>query len=257
MRECGYPEWTLKPKRSKKTDRSDVEDHYATVSIPYVKSTSEKLARIFKKFRIRTTHKPTTTLKQLLCKTKDEVHTMDKVGAVYEVTCTRHNETYIGETGRALKTRAYEHAVITHEEATRCHSLQQEKLDVRPPELPDNVRRSGRLATKDPIDYKEMHTGSNIITNEGSTEVSKHVAKLNHKEGDIMIKPIVHETSWNRRLYREAMEIRRRKPTLNAAEDGGKRKIPAVYNLFLKKPAAEKLQKSTVTRPPSHSDEAS
>ena len=48
---------------------------------------------------------------------------MDKVGAVYEVQCKKHNTKYVGETERPLKKRAYEHRIIEHNESVVSHSL--------------------------------------------------------------------------------------------------------------------------------------
>ena len=58
--------------------------------LPYVKGVSERLARIFKKYDIETIHKPSTTLKNLLCnKMKDKVHDLDKTGSVYYNECLK------------------------------------------------------------------------------------------------------------------------------------------------------------------------
>ena len=44
--------------------------------------------------------------------------------------------------------------------------------------------RSQRTAERR-IDYRALGRGENIIMNEGMTAVSEHMAKYNHKEGDI------------------------------------------------------------------------
>ena len=42
-----------------------------TVTIPYIKGTSETISWILQRYNIRVAHKPTTTLRQLLTKVKD------------------------------------------------------------------------------------------------------------------------------------------------------------------------------------------
>ena len=42
-----------------------------TVTIPYIKGTSETISRIPQPYNIRVAHKPTTTLRQLLTNVKD------------------------------------------------------------------------------------------------------------------------------------------------------------------------------------------
>ena len=76
--------------------------------LPYVKGISEKMARIFKRYDIETIHKPSSTLKNLLCqKMKDKIHLLDKTGAVYHTECMkkkcreeREKDDYVGETER-------------------------------------------------------------------------------------------------------------------------------------------------------------
>ena len=53
-----------------------------TATIPYIKGTSETIARILQPYNIRVAHKPITTLQQLLTKDKDEPS--DRRGAVFK-----------------------------------------------------------------------------------------------------------------------------------------------------------------------------
>ena len=86
------------------------------VVLPYVKGKSENLARIFKRYDIETIHKPTATIKQLLCnKMKDKVEDLDKTGAVYYNNCKKHQKKdYVGETDRVLRERLYTNIVSSH-----------------------------------------------------------------------------------------------------------------------------------------------
>ena len=127
------------------------------ISIPYVKGLSERIARSMKKHNIDAIHKPTSTIKNMLCsKAKDRLDPMDKPGAVYHIKCKNHRVDYIGETGRAAKVRMYDHRVITHDDSRRSHSLRQEKAE----EIDEIIgeRRSTRNVKR--VDYKAMDSGN-------------------------------------------------------------------------------------------------
>ena len=80
-----------------------------TATIPYIKGTSETIARILQPYNIRVAHKPITTLRQLLTNVKDKDEPSDRRGAVYKIKCCDCQATYIGETGRNLNVRLTEH----------------------------------------------------------------------------------------------------------------------------------------------------
>ena len=70
--------------------------------IPYIKGTSETIARILQPYNIRVAHKPITTLRQLLTKLKDKDKPTDRRVAVYKIKCCDSQATYVGETGKNL-----------------------------------------------------------------------------------------------------------------------------------------------------------
>ena len=75
---------------------------------------------------------------------------------------------------RALKKRAYEHKIISHKDSERSHSVnQKEEKGIQQEEVQPS-RRSSRQTNRH--NYKTMHTGEDILLNEGQTEVSKHAA---------------------------------------------------------------------------------
>ena len=80
-----------------------------TATIPYIKGTSETVARILQPYNIRVAHKPITTLRQLLTNVKDKDEPNDRQGAVYKIKYCNCQATHIGETGRNLNTRLTEH----------------------------------------------------------------------------------------------------------------------------------------------------
>ena len=79
-----------------------------TATIPYIRGTSETIARILQPYNIRVAHKPITTLRRLLTNVKDKDKPEDRQGAVYKIKCCDCQATYIGETGRDLSTRLTE-----------------------------------------------------------------------------------------------------------------------------------------------------
>ena len=91
LKRCGHPNWSLYRKKDKKKDQDQERvERRGKVVLPYVKGKSENLARIFKRYDIETIHKPTATIKQLLCnKMKDKVEDLDKTGAVYYNNCKK------------------------------------------------------------------------------------------------------------------------------------------------------------------------
>ena len=80
-----------------------------TVTIPYIKGTSETISRILQPYNIRVAHKPTTTLRHLLTNVKDRDEPNNRQGTVYKIKCSDCQASYLGETGRNLNTRLTEH----------------------------------------------------------------------------------------------------------------------------------------------------
>ena len=84
-----------------------------TATIPYIRGTSETIARILQPYNIRVAHKPITTLRRLLTNVKDKDKPEDRQGAVYKIKCCDCQASYIGETGRNLSTRLTKHKWAT------------------------------------------------------------------------------------------------------------------------------------------------
>ena len=70
-----------------------------------------------------------------------------------------------------------------------------------------------------------------IELTEGATEVSKHNAEYNHIEGDFEMKAISYDKNFYTRGIREAIEIRKKNPSLNS--DNGRYFLPKIYDLVL------------------------
>ena len=79
---------------------------YTTAAtIPYVRGTSETIARILRPYNIRVAQKPIFTLRRSLTDVKGKDKPEDRQGAVYMIHCSDGQATYIGETGRNLTMR--------------------------------------------------------------------------------------------------------------------------------------------------------
>ena len=217
LRSCGHPDWSLTKKKSANPKKDqEKQEPYARVAIPYTKQLSERIARTYKKFNIQTIHKPTSTIKNIVCnRAKDKVHSLDRAGVVYSINCKKDNCQYIGETGRSLKTRCYEHHAVTHQSATRTHSLRADS----PPAPAQTTRRSSRNVPR--RDYRKMEKGMDNITahtDEGNTGMSRHLYSTPHNDEDVEIKIVSTERNRYRRWIKEAIAIKKEKPALNDEE---------------------------------------
>ena len=66
-----------------------------TATIPYIRGTSETIARILQHYNTSVAHKPITTLRRLLTKVKDKDKPEDRQGAVCEIKCCDCQASYI------------------------------------------------------------------------------------------------------------------------------------------------------------------
>ena len=89
------------------TQATDIQEEEIRMSInlPYVECTSEKLRRIFRSHKVRSTFYTEKTLRKL----KDPVATEDKNNIVYEIDCSNCQAVYFVECKRSLKSRSDEH----------------------------------------------------------------------------------------------------------------------------------------------------
>ena len=94
-----------------------------TATLPYIRGTSETIARIIRPHNIRVAHKPITTLRDLLTNVKDKEQTHDRQGTDYIIPCSDCEATYIEETGRNLKTGLTEHKRATRKGQKTEHDI--------------------------------------------------------------------------------------------------------------------------------------
>ena len=107
----GYPERFLFPlecHRSRK-DTEDKDDPRSHVTIPYIQGVSEAVTRILSNINVQVHMKPFRNFRKILSHPKDRIPDDDKSNVVYKINCRDCDASYVGETGRALKTRVSEH----------------------------------------------------------------------------------------------------------------------------------------------------
>ena len=93
------------PKLQQQMQATDIQEEEIKMSInlPYVEGTSEKLRRILRSHKIRSTFYTENALRKLLCEPKDRVATEDKNNIVYEIDCSNCEAVYFRESKRSLK----------------------------------------------------------------------------------------------------------------------------------------------------------
>ena len=80
-----------------------------SINVPYLEDFGEKLWRILRSHQIRSTFYSESTLRKLLCKSKDRVAMEGKNNIVYEIACSNCEALCFGESERSLKLRSDKH----------------------------------------------------------------------------------------------------------------------------------------------------
>ena len=78
-----------------------------SINFSCIENVSEKLRRILRSHKIRSTFYSENTLYKLLGKSKDRVATEDNNKIVYEIDCSNCVAVYLGESKRSLKSHSY------------------------------------------------------------------------------------------------------------------------------------------------------
>ena len=91
-----------------RTERRRI-DPRSRVTIPYIQGVSEAVTRILSDINVQVHMKPFRTLRRILSHPKDRIPDDDKFSVVYKINCCDYDASYVGETGRALKTCVSEH----------------------------------------------------------------------------------------------------------------------------------------------------
>ena len=109
-----YEEWVFEIPRAKPRDKARPNRAKTSISLPYIRGTSEKLARIFRAHDVGVYHRPINTIRSLLVHPKDKTPDLQKCGVVYQIACPQCQHLYVGETGRPLATRMKDHTTPQH-----------------------------------------------------------------------------------------------------------------------------------------------
>ena len=99
----------LQPQQLTQARDIQEEEIRMSINLPYVEGTTEKLWRILRSHKIRSTFYTEKTLHKFLCKSKDRVATEDKNNIVYESDCSNCEAVYYSESRWSLKSRSDEH----------------------------------------------------------------------------------------------------------------------------------------------------
>ena len=99
------------PQSQQLTQATDIqkEEIRTSLNLLYVEGNSEKLWRIARSHKIRSTFYTEKTQGKLLCKPKDRVATEDKNNIVYKIDCSNCEAFYFGESKWSLKSHSDEH----------------------------------------------------------------------------------------------------------------------------------------------------
>ena len=107
----GYPtafiQRAMNPKRTSTKDKQAAP--LATISIPYIKGTSERIRRCLSRVDIQVTFRSRATMRSLLMRVRPRRSPLEYKGVIYKIPCHDCDQVYIGETGRHLITRLKEH----------------------------------------------------------------------------------------------------------------------------------------------------
>ena len=98
-------------------------------SIPYLQGVSEPISRILTQVGIGVALKPHHTLSLLFRKPKDAINFEQKRGLVYQISFRDCNAVYVGETGRSVRTRKWEHIDAVKTFNTKKSALSQRVVD--------------------------------------------------------------------------------------------------------------------------------
>ena len=231
LKNCGYPNWAFKKRKRSRKEKD--EKNHPVITIPYVKNVSEKIARSYRKHGLRVVHKPSSTLKSTICKLKDPIHKLERPGANYHIKCKIHEgDSYIGETERTMKYRGYEHGIINHNEIHKNLTIGEKEV-VREENEEGNtqIRRSNRLQRKEKINYKKMNEGEKLPPLNENSEVAQHMRLGIHTKEDMEINILGYEQNWWKRGIKEAIHIRKHKPTLN--KDQGRYNLGQIWTKLI------------------------
>ena len=190
----------LNSSANQQPDKEDDPDEITLwFNVPYIGSTGENLMKSFrkriikllntkKKIKIKTFFR-TTQLRDF-SSSKDKVPLLSKSNVVYEVCCPGCGENYIGKTERTMQERSKEHAWSDPESPMRNHLKSCTHFD----------HLYGLMTMFDGIPAEEATISRRNFT---IHSLQEHIKILDN------------DRNWNELLYKEALNIERKDPSLN------------------------------------------
>jgi uncharacterized protein (UPF0335 family) len=146
--------------------RTEESENWPVVTLPYVKGTTEKIARLLRKHKIKTAHKPHKKIKDFINSPKEPIEAKNKCG-IYKINCNC-GLSYIGQTGRRIEERLREHERSirlkqTDKSAVAEHILNQgHEIEWQKTNLLHNTRRYKTRLIKEAIEiYRHKNNNFN------------------------------------------------------------------------------------------------
>ena len=178
---------------------NDPEEIVLWFNVPYIGSTGENLIKAFrkkitrllktkKKIKIKTFFK-TSQLKNF-ASTKDKVPIMSKSDVVYEICCPGCGANYIGKTERTIRERLIEHAWYDLESPMRNH-------------------------LKSCTHFQHLYGVLSMFDETPEDEVLPAQRNFAIQSLQETVKILDNDSNWNQLLYKEALNIERKDPSLN------------------------------------------
>ncbi|BHF63362.1 hypothetical protein SprV_0200635400 [Sparganum proliferum] len=109
FRENGYPRNFVNRCMRKRDERQNRADPKFWRAIPYIKDVSEAVSRLLAPLGVGVAHRPEATMRRQVMRPKDPLPRQETSGVVYRIWCSCGQSSYVGETGRLLRTRITEH----------------------------------------------------------------------------------------------------------------------------------------------------
>ena len=190
---------TTRPERKEDPDVIPV-----WINFPYIGSTGDNLVKTFKKKfnrflnpkkKIKINSFFNTTKLTSFTSTKDKTPKLMKSSVVYEVSCPGCGESYIGKTERILKERTKEHAFTDKESPMQNHLQHCQHF----------LHLHGMISISDDLFSDDIEKENGNITH---PSYARQVLENR-------IKILDNDQNWNRLLYKEALAIERKGPSLN------------------------------------------
>ena len=112
LRDNGYPSGLVHRHSDNKAPRQREDDQRlprTSLTLLYISGLSETVRRVLSPLDIKVFFRPLHTLRHQLVRPKDPVPMDQRTGVVYQIPCSESPKVYIGQSGRSLKHRLFEH----------------------------------------------------------------------------------------------------------------------------------------------------